>query len=66
MFNAYELVYKALPFYAFTGCDTLSSFFNHDNVDTLTCVFSKLVDKPSEVSEKEFICIRKIHDICLL
>ena len=57
---------KALPFFhAFSGCDTVSSFFKHEKGtmwdawinyskhDTLTRVFQELSEQPSNVSSSQ-------------
>ena len=62
-----------LPFfYAFTGCDSVSSFFNHgkckffdtwmkinQNDNTLTEVFQALSNKPLEITPDQFTTLEK-------
>ena len=61
-----EEVCQALPFfYAYTGCDTVSSFFNHgkckfwdrwfdfENESLLTKVFSELSQRPTNITVEQ-------------
>ena len=63
---------KALTFFhAFTGCDTVSSFFNHgkckfwdrwqefDDKDDLTRLFSELSQKPSAITDVQISILEK-------
>ena len=71
-------VCQALTFHAYTGCDTVSSFFNHgkckfwdrwfdfENKSLLTKVVSELSQRPTNITVEQTTHLGKVFIVCLL